>query len=115
MASIADLLGVQWNDANGGGGFRLNTHSAKQATMKGFAHEDVLAAANNPSHTYPNGRYPGQVRHVRNGLVAVVDPKRGEVVTVYKDQEKTALRADQKHPDAIRYAKSLKASVGPRR
>lgn len=103
MASIADLLGVQWSGANGGSQYTLHPHAAKQATMKGFAHSDVLAAANNPAHSYPNGRYEGQMRHIRNGIVAVVDPGRQRVVTVYEDQRETALRPDQKDQDAVAY------------
>lgn len=102
MASIADLLGVQWGDS-GQGQYSLHPHAERQAREKGFARADVLAAANDPHHTYPNGRYPGQMRHVRNGLVAVVDPSRSLVVTTYRDQEKTALRPDQTDADARRY------------
>ena len=105
MTSIADLLGVQWNGANGGAQYSLHPHAAKQATMKGFDHNAVLAAANDPAHTYPNGRYQGQMRHIRDGIVAVVDPSRSQVVTVYQDQEKTALRADQKDADARAYGR----------
>lgn len=103
MASIADLLGVQWNQ--GGGDYTLNPHAAKQAAMKGIPHEDVLAAANSPAHTYENRRYPGQMRHIKDGLVAVVDPSRRQVVTVYKDQEETALRPDQTDRDAQAYGR----------
>ena len=112
MSSIADLLGVQWTGANGAGSYSLNPHAARQATTKGFDHDSVLAAANNPRHTYENGRYPGQKRHVRDGIVAVVDPARSEVVTVYKDQEQTAPRADQKDGDAKRYARQYRRTVG---
>lgn len=107
MASIADLLGVQWQGANGGSQYSLHPHAAKQASMKGFAHSEVLAAANDPAHTYPNGRYAGQMRHIRNGIVAVVDPLRKQVVTVYEDQRETTLRPDQKDKDAVEYGKRL--------
>ena len=107
MTSIADLLGVQWNGANGGSQYSLAPHAAKQATMKGFDHSAVLAAANSPVHTYPNGRFPGQMRHVKDGIVAVVDPSRGHIVTVYQDQKETALRADQQDADAQKYGRRI--------
>lgn len=102
MASIADLLGVQWQGSDAGE-YRLNPHAVKQAKSKGFHPDHVLAAANDPQHTSDNGRYPGQRRHVRNGIVAVVDPARKQVVTVYEDQKETAPRADQIDRDAKRY------------
>lgn len=104
MASIADLLGVQW-DSNSD--YSLHPHAAKQAALKGFETNRILRAANDPHHTYDNGRYPGQKRHVREGLVAVVDPKRRQVITVYEDQKETALRADQKDADAQKYARRM--------
>lgn len=104
MTSIANLLGVQWSGANEASGYSLHPHAAKQANIKGFAHSDVLAAANDPHHTYPNGRYEGQMRHIRNGIVAVVDPSRQQVVTVYQDQKETAPRVDQTDSDARMYA-----------
>jgi hypothetical protein len=115
MASIADLLGVQWSSDQGNGEYRLNPHAARQAKEKGFHPDHVLDAANNPGHAYPNGRYEGQMRHVKHGLVAVVDPSRKQVVTVYKDQEKTAPRADQTDRDAQRYARSYRPAVGTSR
>lgn len=112
MASIADLLGVQWSSDQGNGDYRLNPHAVRQTREKGFDPNHVLEAANNPGHAYPNGRYEGQMRHVKNGIVAVVDPSRREVITVYKDQEKTAPRKDQTDSDARRYAKGYQSSVG---
>lgn len=105
MTSIAELLGVQWSGS--GEQYSLHPHAAKQASMKGFDQSAVLAAANSPSHTYPNGRYPGQMRHVKDGIVAVVDPKRRQVVTVYQDQTETALRSDQRDLDAVSYGKRI--------
>lgn len=111
MPSIADMLGVQWNRGEGDGEYHLHPHATKQATLKGINPAHVLHAANDPKHTYDNGRYPGQKRHVRDGIVAVVDPARKEVLTVYKDQEETAIRPDQTDKDARRYAKN-RATVG---
>lgn len=79
--------------------------------MKGFAHSDVLDAANNPAHTYPNGRYEGQMRHVKNGIVAVVEPDSKTVRTVYADQVETDLRPDQKDDDALAYSRGQKRRI----
>ena len=105
MTSIADLLGVDWSGA--GETYSLHPHAAKQAREKGFDLDAVLSAANQPAHTYPNGRYAGQMRHVRAGIVAVVDPKRRLVITVYTDQRETALRTDQHDRDAIAYGRRI--------
>lgn len=88
-------------------GFFMHPHARKQARMKGFPEQDVLSAANDPDTTYENGRYPGQMRHIKGGIVAVVDPVRGEVVTVYENVKKTALRPDQTDADAIRYGRTI--------
>lgn len=108
MASIADLLGVQWEQDSS---YSLHPHAAKQAALKGFDQTRVLRAANDPQHTYDNGRYPGQKRHVRDGLVAVVDPRRRQVVTVYEDQKETALRADQTDAAAQKYGRKIASRV----
>lgn len=84
-------------------GFTLSGHAAQQARAKGWSHSDVLAAANDPHTTYENGRYPGQMRHIRNDLVAVVHPESKTVVTVYQNVTETDLRPDQKDADARRY------------
>lgn len=113
MASIADLLGVQWDKGSGdGNGFSMSSHAARQATQKGFDHNHVLAAANDPHHTYANGRYPGQMRHIRNGIVAVVEPESKRVVTVYADVQETAPRPDQKDADAQKYARNWRGVGG---
>lgn len=104
MATIADLLGVSL-DASDEGEYRLGNHARRQSALKGFDISDVLLAANQPLHTYPNGRYPGQQRHVRNGIVAVVDPGDRVVVTVYEDQRETALRSYQRDADARAYGR----------
>lgn len=105
MTSIADLLGVDW--AGAGESYSLHPHAAKQIVAKGFDLSAVLSAANQPSHTYPNGRYAGQVRHVRAGIVAVVDPRRRIIITVYADQCETALRPDQRDRDALAYGRRI--------
>jgi hypothetical protein len=118
VASVAELLGVQWDHAATGGDsgtYRLHPHAARQATEKGFDHSAVLDAANDPAHSYPNGRYPGQMRHIKNGIVAVVDPAKQHVITVYEDRTETALRPDQKDADAQAYGRKRARTVGGRR
>ena len=85
-------------------GFTLSGHAAQQARAKGWTEDQVLAAANDPHTTYANGRYPGQMRHIRDDLVAVVHPESRKVVTVYQNVKETDLRADQNDADAKRYA-----------
>ena len=75
--------------------FTLSHHCRKMAATKRFSEQDVLAAANEPSITYESYNHPGQHRHVRGGLVAVVDRDQGLVITTYRNVERTALRANQ--------------------
>lgn len=86
-------------------GYSLHPHAARQATSKGWSHSEVLEAANAPHTTYENRRYPGQMRHIRGDLVAIVDPERKQVVTVYKNITETDLRPDQRDADAQRYGR----------
>ena len=88
----------------------IHPHATRAAESKGFSIEDVLAAANNPSITYANGRYPGQMRHIRGGIVAVVEPATSTIVTVYANVKETALRTDQTDRDARRYGRTLVAA-----
>ena len=76
--------------------FRLTRHAAEQARNKGFDIDAVYRAANNPAITYESGRFPGQWRHVRDGIVAVVDPVTGNIITVYQNVVMTPMRPDQK-------------------
>jgi hypothetical protein len=76
--------------------YSLSPHAGRQAALKGYSPEAVLEAANDPSCTYPSGRFPGQERHTRGGLVAICDPSTMLVVTVYADVVETPLRPDQK-------------------
>jgi hypothetical protein len=68
----------------------------KKARSQNIDLVPVLRAANDPSHTYPNLGRPGQFRHVRDGVVAVVDPTVKHVITTYKDQVETPIRQDQR-------------------
>ena len=88
-------------------GYRLTRHAWDQAISKGFDRAAVLLAAGDPTVTYENGRYPGQYRHIRDGIVAVVDRDRETIVTVYANVRETALRPDQTDADARRWAGRL--------
>lgn len=113
MATIAESLGIAWSaPATDAPDYRLTHHAQKQAAAKGWSSEDVLLAANNPLHTYPSGRVPGQVRHVRGDLVAIVDPAQKRVITVYQDVIETDVRRDQTDSDAHRYAHRRTTRLG---
>lgn len=107
MASIADLLGITWDSTDNGDTepsaqavtYILSWHARQQCLAKGITEADVLAAANTPAHTYPNGRYPGQWRHILGEVCAVVDPVKGHVITIYANVVETDLRADQRTGD----------------
>lgn len=113
MTTIAECLGIDWQaSVKDEPEYRLTYHAQKQAAAKGWTSEDVLLAANKPLHTYPSGRVPGQVRHVRGDLVAIVDPVEHRVVTVYQDVAETAVRKDQTDADARRYAQRRTTRLG---
>lgn len=84
-------------------GFTLSGHAAQQARAKGWTEDQVLEAANQPHTTYANGRYEGQMRHIRGDVVAVVHPESQKIVTVYQNVTETSLRPDQTDADAQRY------------
>lgn len=86
--------------------YSLHPHAKTAAESKGFSFEAVLEAANNPTITYSNGRYPGQYRHIRGGIVAVVDPATSTIITVYENVTETGVRVDQIDRAARRYAAS---------
>jgi hypothetical protein len=113
MATIAECLGINWQaSVQDQPEYRLTYHAQQQAAAKGWTSEDVLLAANSPLHTYPSGRVPGQVRHVRGDLVAIVDPAERRVVTVYQDVAETAVRKDQTDADARRYSQRRTTRLG---
>lgn len=81
----------------------LSHHVVKQALAKGWTVQQIQDAADKPQVTYANGRYPNQMRYIRDGIVAIVDPLKGEVVTCYANVVETDLRADQRDRDAQNY------------
>jgi hypothetical protein len=125
MASIADLLGIEWTPLTEpipAPVYRLGYHAQQQVRAKEFDRQAVLDAANNPSHTYENGRYAGQMRHIRGNICAVVDPATCEIVTVYANVEVTSLRTDQRRDrdraqraDALRFEEKRTSGFYDRR
>ena len=83
--------------------FTFSVHAVKQAQAKGMDLAAVRDAAQDPTITYANGRYAGQMRHIKGSIVAVVDPAKQIVVTVYENMTETALRPDQTDRDAMAY------------
>lgn len=74
---------------------QLTRHCREQAAAKGYTEAQVLDAANNPTTTYESRNHPGQHRHIKGDLCVVVDRARRQVITLYVNVEKTALRPDQ--------------------
>ncbi len=74
---------------------RISTHAKEQAASKGFSLDAVFLAHSDPDICYANGRYAGQARRIRDGIVAVVDEARNLCVTVYANVVETELRPDQ--------------------
>lgn len=72
----------------------LTRHAGLQAMRKGISLDAVLKAANDPSVTYEH-KVPGQHRHIRGGIVTVVDRGKEVVITVYANVVETPLRQDQ--------------------
>jgi hypothetical protein len=113
MTTIAEALGISWgNGVTDAPEYRLTYHAQQQATAKGWSSAQVLEAANRPQHTSPSSRFPGQWRHVRGEIVAVVDPADHRVITVYQDVRETSVRADQTDRDAQRYASRRTTRLG---
>ncbi len=74
---------------------RISDHAKAQAAAKGFSLDAVFLAHSDPDISYANGRYAGQARRIRDGIVAVVDEARNICVTVYANVVETELRPDQ--------------------
>lgn len=84
--------------------FTLTRHAYAKVNGDVALARRVGKAANMPSVTYPNGRVPGQMRHIRDGMVAVVDPNSRKIITFYENIVETDIRPDQKDKDALTYA-----------
>lgn len=74
---------------------RITRHAKDQAVAKGWSPKAVYLAAVDPDVRYPSRNHPGQVRCIRGDLVAIVDPDRETVITVYLNITRTPRRPDQ--------------------
>jgi hypothetical protein len=92
------------------GGWHLSAHVVKQARDKGVDLAAVAECVDNPSTSYPSGRYPGQERRIRGDICVVVDPAAKKAITVYLDRVETDLRKDQRNDsDALEYERRRKS------
>jgi hypothetical protein len=63
---------------------RFTNHAYQKINGNVALAQIIMAAATSPTVTYPNGRFPGQTRNIRDGWVAVV---RGDsIVTFYENR-----------------------------
>lgn len=90
-------------------GWVLEPHVVEQAESKGIDIAQIIKAVEAPATTYANGRFPGQMRHIRDGICVVVDPAGRKAITVYLDRVETDLRADQTDADALKYGRRRQA------
>lgn len=78
-------------------------HVEVKSAAEGITLAEIRTAADYPTITYANGRYPNQMRHIRGDLVTTVDVKSNRIVTFYKNVVETEVRDDQTDKDAQRY------------
>jgi hypothetical protein len=80
----------------------ITAHASRKIGSDTALHTRVMLAATQPTVRYESRRNGGGFRHIRAGIVAVVD--RGSLITFYVDQEETPLRPDQIDADALAHA-----------
>lgn len=85
-------------------GYTLGRHILEQAAAKGISLDALIAAVDKPITAYESYRYPGQRKHIRDGICVAVDIKEKNAITVFIDKEYTDVRADQTDADAQKYA-----------
>lgn len=96
-------------------GYTMTSHLIKQAKGKGFSLQNLIDTIDAPSTVYESRRYPGQVKHVRDGLCVAVDQKSKHAITVFVDQEFTERRPDQTDADALAYERKRRAATKNRK
>lgn len=99
--------------------FVLSTHAYNKINGDAALATAVLDAADNPAVSYGvtnqrNTSGKRQERHIRNGIVAVVDPVAQKVITFYADVVETDLRDDQTDEAAQTYAAKREAAKSDR-
>lgn len=95
------------------GGYFLGRHILEQAASKGISMDALIAAVDKPITSYESHRYPGQRKHIRDGICVAVDVAQKTAVTVFVDREYTDVREDQKDADALKYAAKKAAGKLP--
>jgi hypothetical protein len=83
----------------------ITAHAARKIGSDVALHNRVMAAATAPTVRYESRRNGGGFRHIRDGIVAIVD--RGSLITFYVDQVETPLRPDQTDRDAVAHAAKI--------
>jgi len=94
--------------------FVLSTHAYQKVAGDAALATRVLDAAEYPSVSYGvsdkrNIGHNRQERHIRDGIVAVVDAIDGKVITFYADVVETDLRDDQTDAAALDYESQREA------
>lgn len=74
--------------------YRLTQHVQQQAATKGIELNKVLRVLTSPTRVTNVSKYPGQTRHIGEGIAVIVSPD-GAAITVYLDGVITPLRPDQ--------------------
>jgi hypothetical protein len=87
----------------------ITAHAMSKIGNDTDLHSRVMAAALSPTVRYESRRNGGGFRHIRDGIVAVVD--RGSLITFYVDRVETPLRPDQKDADALAHARKITAAA----
>ena len=81
----------------------ITAHAARKIGDDRDLHNRVMLAATQPSVSYESRR-PDGFRNIRDGIVAVLSPKKDTVITFYVDRVETPLRPDQTDADALAHA-----------
>lgn len=88
---------------------QFTAHALTKIGTDSDLHRRVFEAATNPAVRYESRMNGGGFRHIKDGIVAVVD--RGAVITFYVDQVETPLRPDQTSVEAIAHARKVTAAA----
>lgn len=84
----------------------MTAHAARTIEEKGFSLDVVRDVWANPDTRYPSHRHPGQHKRCGQGYALACDDETGKIITVFVNQEVTALRSDQRNDkDAVAWAK----------
>lgn len=94
------------------GKYFIKGHALDKARDLGWTRQQIELVAERPSITYANSR-PGTMRHIRDGICAIVDPVALVVITVHPSTRETPIRPDQmSDPKAVEYEKKRRRRDG---